>query len=48
MGSEMCIRDRVGSIGAGLVFSRLLTDKDWALGRLIDFDKKIPQKPSTA
>ena len=38
----------VGSIGAGLVFSRLLTDKDWAFGRLIDFDKKLPQRPSSA
>ena len=34
----------VGAIGAGLVFARLLTDRDWALGRLIDFDKEIPRK----
>jgi len=34
----------VGAIGAGMVFARLLTDRDWALGRLIDFDKEIPRK----
>lgn len=35
----------VASIGAGLVLSRLLTDPDWALGRLIDFSHQPPPKP---
>ena len=29
----------VMSIGCGLVFARLLSDRDWALGRLIDFSR---------
>ncbi|GAB6951087.1 threonine/serine exporter family protein [Corynebacterium simulans] len=28
------------SIGCGLIFARLLTDKDWSLGRLIDFSRQ--------
>ena len=35
----------VASIGAGLVLSRLLTDPDWALGRIIDFSHQPPPKP---
>ena len=30
------------SIGAGLILARLLTDKDWALGHLIDFSHHRP------
>lgn len=29
------------AISMGLVMSRMLTDRDWALGKLIDFDKQL-------